>query len=288
MYSVFLRFPEGKAKAVTFSYDDGSPFDKRLADIFSKNGLKGTFNFTCECARTDGDFFTSEEIKEIFLSRGHEIAIHGEWHRSAGNISILDGIREVLNCRIELERKCGRIIRGMAYPGTGISKFNNFESYEKIKNYLTELGIAYARTLAGDNNRFELPRDFHAWMPSAHHANPLLSSYIDEFLSLDISKQFPAKRFSRLLYIWGHSHEFNNAGNWNMIEEYCERLGGHKEIWYATNIEIYDYVEAYNRLIFGAEGKMVYNPSLIPVWFVLDNDLYKVEPGETVNIIYGM
>ena len=39
MYNVFLRFPEGKAKAVTFSYDDGSPFDKRLADMSEDSTL---------------------------------------------------------------------------------------------------------------------------------------------------------------------------------------------------------------------------------------------------------
>ena len=31
--TVFMRYPEGKAKAVTFSYDDGVPQDKRLAEI---------------------------------------------------------------------------------------------------------------------------------------------------------------------------------------------------------------------------------------------------------------
>ena len=41
MISVFMRFPEGRAKAVTFSYDDGAPQDKRLAEIsFFINNFK--------------------------------------------------------------------------------------------------------------------------------------------------------------------------------------------------------------------------------------------------------
>ena len=36
MWSVFMRYPGGKAKAVTFSYDDGIPQDKRLAEVFDK------------------------------------------------------------------------------------------------------------------------------------------------------------------------------------------------------------------------------------------------------------
>ena len=39
MRTVFMRFPEGKAKAVTFSYDDGVPQDKRLAELFDKYGM---------------------------------------------------------------------------------------------------------------------------------------------------------------------------------------------------------------------------------------------------------
>ena len=36
-----LRFPEGKAKALTFSYDDGCRADVRMAKTLTKYGLKG-------------------------------------------------------------------------------------------------------------------------------------------------------------------------------------------------------------------------------------------------------
>ena len=39
MNSIFMRYPGGKAKAVTFSYDDGVPQDRRLAAIFDKYGM---------------------------------------------------------------------------------------------------------------------------------------------------------------------------------------------------------------------------------------------------------
>ena len=41
---IFMRFPGGKKKALTLSYDDGVEQDIRLIDIMKKNGLKGTFN----------------------------------------------------------------------------------------------------------------------------------------------------------------------------------------------------------------------------------------------------
>ena len=66
MRTIFMRYPDGKAKAVTFSYDDGVPQDKRLAELFSKYNMKGTFNFNCEYVREEN--FTKEQIKEKVLA----------------------------------------------------------------------------------------------------------------------------------------------------------------------------------------------------------------------------
>ena len=46
MAQLFMRYPEGKAKALTFSYDDGVEQDIRFIEILDKNGLRGTFNIT--------------------------------------------------------------------------------------------------------------------------------------------------------------------------------------------------------------------------------------------------
>ena len=44
---------------------------------------------------------------------------------------------------------------------------------------------------------------------------------------------------------WGHSYEFDNNDNWEVIENFAEYIGGRDDVWYATNIEIYDYVKDY-------------------------------------------
>ena len=283
MRSAFMRYPGGKAKAVTFSYDDGVPQDQRLAALFDKYGMKATFNFNCECNRKFN--FTKEQIKELFLSKGHEIAVHGAFHRANGNLRPIEGIRDVLDCRLELEDKCDQIIRGMAYPDTGITQMGNFGNYEQIKNYLTELDIAYARTLGGDNNSFLVPQDFHAWMPTAHHDNPNIMKYIDEFLNLDISPAaYHAKRIPRLFYIWGHSYEFDRNDNWAHMEAICQKFAGNEELWFATNIEIYDYVQAYKSLRYSADGHTVYNPTLLTIWLDADGKPYCIQSGETIRI----
>ena len=283
MRTVFMRYPGGKPKALTFSYDDGVPQDRRLAKLFDNYGIKATFNFNCEYVSKEN--FTKEQIKEYFLSKGHEIAVHGANHRANGNLRPIEGIRDVLDCRLELEEKCDCIIRGMAYPDSGINQMGNFGSYEMIKQYLIELDIAYSRTLGNDNNSFMLPTDFYAWMPTAHHNNSQIMEYIDEFLKLDIStKVYHATRVSRLLYIWGHSYEFDDNDNWEHIEKICKKLANNDELWYATNIEIYDYIQAYKSLRYSADGHKVYNPTLLTIWLDVDGKLYNVKSGEVIGI----
>ncbi|MEE1352006.1 MAG: polysaccharide deacetylase family protein [Clostridia bacterium] len=277
----FLRFPGGKPKAVTFSYDDGVREDIQLVEIINRHGIKCTFNLNNDILRGENNF-TSEEINKYFLSDGHEVAVHGSMHRALGNVSAIDGIRDVLECRLELEKKTGKIIKGMAYPDTGITVFVNNASYESIKSYLKDLGIVYSRTLGGDNNSFQLPQDWYAWMPTAHHNNPQIMEYIDEFVNMDLStKTYCARRQPRLFYMWGHSYEFRNADNWEHLEEICAKLGGKDDTWYATNMEIHDYVEAYNSLVYSADGRKVYNPTLIRIWVDVDGVLYDIAPGET-------
>ena len=278
-----MRYPEGRAKAVTLSYDDGIPEDKRFSDIISEYGIKCTFNLNAKILR--GDALTDEEIKEYMIGRGHEIAVHGALHRAEGSQRPIEGIKDILDCRLDLEKRFGIIVRGMAYPDTGINYFANGATYEKIKSYLVDLDIAYSRTLGGDNNSFMLPGDWHAWMPTAHHNNPELNRYVDEFLALDLSpKAYLARRAPALFYLWGHSYEFERNNNWEILYEFCEKIANKDDVWYATNMEIYEYVKAYNSLIFSADGSMVYNPTLVKIWFDIDGKPYSICPGETINI----
>ncbi len=277
----FLRFPGGKAKALTFSYDDGCKEDLKTVEVFTNYGLKGTFNLNSN----ERNYLSREEVEEFILSKGHEIAVHGSLHRANGTLRPIEGIQDVLNCRLELEERYGIIIRGMAYPDSGIKRFSNGADYLSIKQYLTDLDIAYARTLGGDNNTFMLPSDWHQWMPTAHHNNPHIFEYLDEFLEMDLSSnRYCADRYPRLFYIWGHSFEFEHNKNWDRLDDICKKITGNEEIWFATNIEIYDYVKAYESLIYSANGKIIYNPTLITVWFDIDGKLYMIKPGETLKV----
>lgn len=279
----YLRYPGGKGKAVTFSYDDGCTDDRRFVEILDRHGIKCTFNHNSDAIKK-GKAYSKEDCEALFLSKGHEIAVHGYWHRAEGAIRPIDGIRDVLDCRLALEAKFGRIIRGMAYPDSGITLLHNGTRYEDVRTYLGQLDIAYARTLRGDNDSFLLPTDWYAWVPTAHHKNPKLKEYMQKFLEYSADNSYHARRFPVLFYLWGHSYEFDNDKNWDLAEEICATLGGRDDIWYATNIEIYEYVKAYESLVFSADGSIVYNPTLYTVWFDVDAVAYQIAPGETLRI----
>lgn len=281
-----LRFPGGLQKAVTFSYDDGCRHDVRLSETVSSYGIKCTFNISSAFIKeTEGEWYLSEkQIRENILDKGHEIAVHGHRHRAPGVQRPIEGIKDVLECRLELEKRFGVIVRGMAYPDTGITVISGGQSYDEIRRYLTDLDIVYARSLGGDNDKFLLPGDWLNWIPTAHHANPDLFRYIDKFNAVDESG-YDSKQSPALFYLWGHSFEFDRSGNWELLDKICKKLSGRSDVWYATNMEIYDYVTAYRSLVHSADGSVVYNPTLKDIWFKIDKgETRHIAPGETLKL----
>lgn len=282
--SYFLRFPEGKAKAITLSYDDCLKTDIKLIETINKYGLKCTFNANSAFIGTER-YLSKEEITKYIMDAGHEVAIHGAEHKSPGAATLVDGIRDMLNGRLELEQMFGGIIKGMAYPNAGITILDNGYTYQEIRRYLVDLGISYGRSLGGDNSNFRIPEDWYNWMPTAHHDNPQLFEWIDKFIDFDIKSTWLTSQRPMLLYIWGHSQEFEKNNNWNRLSEICEKIANKNDVWYATNIEIYNYISAYRSLEFNVERTICYNPTLYTVWFTANGKDYCIKPGETLKNI---
>lgn len=282
----FIRFPGGKSKALTLSYDDGCIHDRKLIETLNRYNIKTTLNVNSGFMSQQGDgwHLTAEELGKLAESGGHEIAVHGAHHIAPGKASAVNGIADILDCRRDLERAYGKIIRGMAYPDSGITATTAGVSKKQIKSYIKSLGIVYSRSLGGDNDSFSIPEDWFEWMPTAHHINPMLMTYLEKFLNAEPRNNYIAHQNSLLFYLWGHSFEYENNKNWDLLEEFCKKAGNRDDIWYATNIEIYDYVEAFRSLRFSVDNDLVYNPSLFTVWFTEDSELFSIEPGQTLKI----
>ena len=87
-----------------------------------------------------------------------------------------------------------------------------------------------------------------------------------------------------MFYLWGHSYEFEANDNWNVIEEFAEYMANREDIWYATNIEIYDYQDAFKKLLFSVDGRIVKNPTAMELWFFLNGKEYSIKPGEVLTV----
>lgn len=261
MHKTYFCFPGGKHKVLTMSYDDGKLADKRLVDIFNKNGIKGTFHI-------NGGLFgnperiNKEEITELYT--GHEISCHTLTHPTIARCPKEHIINEVLEDRKILEELTHMPVRGLSYP--------NGSYNQMIKDMLPFMGIAYSRTV-NSTQGFDLPDNFIEWNPTCHH-NMNLMELGEEFAGLN------KKQYLYMMYVWGHSYEFDRDDNWHIIEEFCQFIGGRDDIWYATNIEIVDYLQAVERLIYTASGNGVYNPSAMDVWISVKDQLIKVEGGK--------
>ena len=70
-------YPEGKIKAVTFSFDDGSRDDIRLVEILNRFGMKATFNLISSKLESKNHVH-ADEFPQVYA--GHEIAGHAFTH----------------------------------------------------------------------------------------------------------------------------------------------------------------------------------------------------------------
>lgn len=258
-------FKDGKNLVLTLSYDDGRSYDKKLVEIMNRYGIKGTFHLNSNLIHNGADSHVQfDEIPEVY--KGHEVSCHCVSHPLMSELSQEGMLHEILDDRQRLEEACGYPVRGMSYP------FGDYS--DEVIHIAKACGIVYSRTV-GARQDFKMPEDFLTWHATCHHAYNLMELG-ERFLGLANER---VKR-RRLMYVWGHSYEFNDQNNWDLIEQFCEKMGNKDFIWYATNIEIYDYEMARRRLQFSADSTMVYNPSAISVWVEDNGKPVEVKPGE--------
>ena len=270
-----LRFPGGKRHALTLSYDDGVEQDIRLMEILNTHGIRCTFNLNSGCFTPEGTVFAQDQIHRRLTRRAaldlyglsdHEIALHGYVHADPTELSPEDCLREYQQDRQALEDLFGRIIRGSAYA---YGRYN-----EDVIAVLSALDVVYARTVHS-THAFAIPERFLELHPTCHHDDEKLFDLFDAFLT-DTSEA------PLLFYLWGHSYEFEQHDNWDRINTFCRLAGGQSSIYYCTNMELYDYVTAFRRLVVSLDQKRIYNPSAIELFFARRDQILHIDAGQTL------
>jgi hypothetical protein len=259
------RFPGGLHKALTLSFDDGRVHDRRFVGKLNEYGLKGTFHLNSGFLGNEG-YITAEEVPALFA--GHEVSAHTVDHPFLEQSPSEQVVREIIEDRQALETLVGYPVRGMSYP------FGTYNDH--VASLLPKLGIEYARTVASHGN-FSMPSDFLRWHPTCHHKQ--MVEFAEKFTALE-------QRHSRmaLLYVWGHSYEFENDNNWELIDRFGETISGLNNIWYATNAEIVAYMQAVEMLRFSADNRMVHNPSAMSVWVSVEGESVEIPAGQLLKL----
>lgn len=259
----FAYYPGGVRRALTMSFDDGKLADIRLAELFKKYGIKATFHYNSANIGKES-YVTADDVRKI--GEYHEVSCHGQTHAFLDKIPASFAVKEILEDKQALEDITGGLVRGLSYPyGT----YTN-----EVLTLLPMLGIEYSRTINNTNSCY-LPDNFLEWNPTCHQSHDIDKMW---------NKLMKFNKHIRLLYIWGHSYEFDRDNTWERMENFCKMAGNNEEVWYATNIEIKDYITAMRGLVFSADQKIVFNPSAQTVWFGVDGAVMSIKGGATIKL----
>ena len=273
---MLMKLKDGKSKVLTLSYDDGVVQDIRLINILDKYGIRGTFNINtgmylpedAQRERYYGRMKLSEALA-LYKDSNHEVAVHSLTHPFLDTLKKPQVLMEILEDRKNIEAQYGALARGMAYP---MGTYNDM-----VVDALASCGICYSRTVRSTES-FGFPENWLTLHPTCHHKNPRLMELAKTFV--EDKPHYVAHNW--MFYLWGHSYEFDNHDNWNVIEEFAAYAGGREDIWYATNIEIYDYVKAYEALQVSVDETIIHNPTTTDLWFHHKGETYHIGGGETL------
>lgn len=268
--NIYPRFPGFKTRAVTLSFDDGFYYDRDMVKILDQYGVKCTFNLNS--FRLDQkNCIASEEVAELY--KNHEVAVHTLTHPHLQDLDRGSLAYQIIADRKYLEELVQKPVEGMAYPYC-------LKDVPGLVDTVAACGIRYSRTV-DNTHSLDLPDDYLRWHPTCHQSDPRLPEMFDKLLAPVPpvhQRHVPVK----LLYIWGHSYEYKD--NWEALENMCKLISGNEEVWYATNGEIVDYMEAYRRLRRTLDNRCIYNPTdkRIYVWTKTDNVI--LEPGSITRL----
>ncbi len=284
-YQYYHAYPDGKRKAFTVSYDDGNDCDEKLVEMLRRHHAKGTFNINSAMFGDLDDApeprrwrrMTAEECVQLY-GDDMEVAVHGAVHPYWDCMHSESLLQDIYEDKRELERLFGRIIRGAAAPYGRMS--------DDVADVLRLAGFTYCRA-SGQTKTIRLRKfDPMCFKSTIHHREPE---------ALELARKLADGSGDdgqlRLLYVVGHSYEFIERDNWHVMEELLSIVCDREDIWYCTNLELFDYLAAVKRLHWNVDQSLVENPSAQDVWMnrmriYKDPEMItvKIPAGQTVKL----
>lgn len=205
-------------KFVTFSFDDGVEQDRKFVALLNEYGYKCTFNINTGI-QTRANLWVNEGVeihrmniaglKELYA--GHEVAVHSLTHPHLEELDEETIFNELYYDKKNIEEWFGEEVVGMAYP------YGTYD--DRVIAAARRLGIRYART-AGTSMSFSVPEDLMKYKGTCHFSNAEIFSLIEKFAA----EKSDGER--KILYIWGHTYEFDVMKKWDHIRRVFDALKG--------------------------------------------------------------
>lgn len=307
MKKIDLHFyPGWTRKSMTFTIDDGNvKLDRKFLDITEPAGLKGTFNL-----KTPLTHLPPEEYREFY--KGYEISNHCKYHAYAftphttreikneifdratadkayGYLTEEEGLYRIFtygwtylatdekymecvdDCQRELEALFGKgKIRGYVWPC-------GLQQNERVIEMMRQYGFqAMRRTgYVADSTGFALPEDRLNWSYNADYQNMLeLGEKYDAY---------PDDGELKFFCFGVHSHDFENAGRWDVLVDFCNRYGNRpNDFWYASVGEILDYEDAVKSV--EITDSEIRNPSDMDLYIKVDGERKILSANSVISL----
>jgi peptidoglycan-N-acetylglucosamine deacetylase len=220
------------AKALlTTSWDDGHPFDLRLADLLAKYDLPGCFYVP----RYNPENEVMDEGTVRHLSQSFEIGGHTIHHIRLTRLERTQAAAEIRECSTWLDDVTGKHSESFCYPG-------GFYDRWIVRN--TAKSFSCARTsdwlcLNPGSDAYRIRPSLHLYphSRSVHLAHSIrrghirsLCNYVTRFGAatdcLDLAKAMASYVIERggTFHLWGHSWEIDRLQLWSKLEDIFRML----------------------------------------------------------------
>jgi peptidoglycan/xylan/chitin deacetylase (PgdA/CDA1 family) len=233
---------------VTTSWDDGDPYDIRIAELLLSRGLPGTFYIPMSgyLGRTT---LRPNDLRAL-SSEGFEIGAHSVSHSSLTHLTGQQLEREVKVCKQILEQRIGREVLMFCYPN---GRYN-----QAVMQEVKRAGYEGARTTRMFAHAlrfapFEMPTTLHA-LPhsrSAHLRNLIraqslegLCEYVGRLSRIDSWVALGKRLFDLVLkeggvwHLYGHSWEIEELGMWPDVQKMLDYVSNREGVTYVTNHQL--------------------------------------------------
>ena len=222
---------------VTTSWDDGSVFDLKIAELLAKYGVRGTFYVPKSLFAHP---LSPGDIREI--DKHLEVGSHTLHHVDLTRVPPERAEAEIVGSRAYLEDLLGHPVAMLSYPDGKHSR--------GVAEMVRRAGFVAARTCVSCG--FQTPRDRYRWGVTmlACDGSPLLAArgWLKSPFPLRGLRDWEARarylwdralKAGGVYHIYGHAMNLELDNHWDRLERVLAYISGRQGVRYLTNGELF-------------------------------------------------